>query len=109
MAKKGLLYSIGVASLGFVACLAVGEARNPGSAHQTVNATATAGMEAENGGGALVSNGLDNVGPVLASGKNAIQQSGIGDVFSGQQPAAGANDPTAVPPAGAGGTTATTD
>jgi hypothetical protein len=96
MAKKGFLYTVGIAGLGFVACLGIGEAGNPGSAHKTVNATATAGMEAENGGGALVSNGIDNLAPIMASTKNAMAQSGIGGMFSAPAPT-GAADPTAVP------------
>jgi hypothetical protein len=96
MAKKGLLYSIGVAGLGYVLCLGIGEASTPGSAHKNVNAAATAGMEAENGGGALVSNGIDNLAPIAASTRDAMAQSGIGNMFS-QAPATGTNDPTQVP------------
>jgi hypothetical protein len=97
MAKRGLFWTIGIAGLGYVGCLAVGEAATPGSAQTNVNAAATAGMAAENGSGALVTNGIDNfVAPVMVSAKNAAAQSGLGDMFSTPAPS-GANDPTAVP------------
>lgn len=100
MAKRGIIGTVGVAIVGGIVVLAIGEAANPGSAHKTNVAITTSAMEAENGVGSFVSNGLANVGPVLANGRQALQQSGIGNMFGGA-PQTGADDPTAVPPAGA--------
>lgn len=99
MAKRGFLFTAGCVLMGGVAALAIGEAATPGSAHKVVVAGTSAGMEAENGVGAFTSNGLDNLAPVLASGRDALAQSGIGNMLGGS-PQVGADDPTAVPAAG---------
>jgi hypothetical protein len=101
MAKRGIIFTLGVFAVGGITALAIGEAATPGSSKKVTDAAGVAVMNAEVSGGAMVSTGIQVVVPIAGDALTAVQNSGIGDVFTQGAPATGAADPTAVPPAAA--------
>jgi len=73
---KGVVRSIGVGAVGFAVALAIGEARNPGTASQTVEATVNGAVPVVQGAGILGGETLSATEPIAAGARNAM--SGFG-------------------------------
>ena len=77
---KGALRTLGVGAVGFAVALAIGEARNPGTASQTVEATVNGAVPVVQGAGVLGGETLSATEPVAQGARNAM--SGFGQAVA---------------------------
>ena len=84
---KGALRTLGVGAVGFAVALAIGEARNPGTASQTVEATVNGAVPVVQGAGVLGGETLSATEPVAQGARNAM--SGFGQAVA---PVGGTDD-----------------
>ena len=77
---KGVVRSLGVGAVGFAVALAIGEARNPGTASQTVEATVNGAAPVVRGAGILGGETLSATEPIAAGARNAM--SGFGSAVA---------------------------
>jgi hypothetical protein len=68
----GGMRKLGIGALGFAAALVVGEARNPGTASQTVESTVNGAVPVVRGGGVLAGETLSAGTPVFEGAREAI-------------------------------------
>ena len=73
---KGAMRTLGIGAVGFAAALAIGEARNPGTASQTVEATVNGAVPVVQGVGILGGETLSATEPIATGARNAM--SGFG-------------------------------
>ena len=85
----GMFRTMGLFAAGFTVALAIGEAKHPGSAVETVEPTVQAGAATAQGAGALTGQVLAATGPAVAGAKTAIETSGLGEMLT----------PNTIPPA----------
>lgn len=73
---KGAMRTLGIGAVGFAAALTIGEARNPGTASQTVEATVNGAVPVVQGAGILGGETLSATEPIATGARNAM--SGFG-------------------------------